>query len=54
MGGGGVGMIITSEICETQFKNSESITSPLSNAIIKQRELTKEDKAATKERKTEV
>ena len=54
MGGGGVGMIIPSEICEIQFKNSESITSPLSNAIIEQRELTKEDKAATKERKTEV
>ena len=58
MGGGGGGgvleMIIPSEICETQFKNSESITPPLSNAIIEQRELTKEDKAGTKERKTEV
>ena len=51
---GGLGFIIPSEISETQYNNSKSITSSLSNTVVEQTHLTEEDRNNIKTRKNEV
>ena len=51
---GGLVMTIPSEISDSQYENSKSITSPLSNTILEQRDLTDEDMHNIKKRKKEV
>ena len=50
----GLGLIIPSEIADSQYQSSKLITSPLSNAIIEQRKFTVEDKSEIKKRRKEV